>query len=142
MRHYLLAAALVPAAPAAAEDDALAIAQAYIAAYEAQDFDAMRALYAADAHFIDPTSFAMDAVTPDIDWTGPDAIIAGIRSWGVLRGEYHVDRLYEASGRVVFDAEMDVVYAMPEGEITYRYPIITIITAVGATSLEAQHSWA
>lgn len=119
---------LVATTPAWAQDSAEQIARAYIAAYEAQDFDAMRAFYAPDARFIDPTSFEMDDVTPDIDWTGADEILAGISSWGVASGVYNFDRVYEASGRVVFDAEMDVVYATPEGEVTYRYPIITILT--------------
>lgn len=127
----LRSAALLAAAagtPALAQTTPLEIAQAYIAAYEAQDFDAMRGFYAPDARFVDPTSFEMDEVTSDIDWTGADEIIAGISSWGVARGIYKFDRVYEASGRIVFDAEMDVVYAMPAGEVTYRYPIITIVT--------------
>jgi len=120
--------ALVIAPAGLAQGDAMTIARAYLAAYEAQDYDAMRGFYAEDAHFIDPTSFDIESVAVDIDWTGPDAIIEGIRAWGMARGEYRIDRSYEASGRVVFLAEMDVIYAVPDGEVVFRYPITTIIT--------------
>lgn len=104
------------------------IARAYISAYEQQDFDAMRGLMADDAVFIDPTSFDMAFVQTPIHWTGPDEILGGVSAWNIARGEYHFDRVYEAAGRVVFDASMDVYYATSEGERGFRYPIITIVT--------------
>ena len=132
LSHYLVGglAALAMSGSGQASDamSPIDIAQRYIAAYEAQDFDTMRALYASEARFIDPNSFEMDHLTPDIDWHGPDEILAGIASWGLVRGHYRIDRMYEASGRVVFDADIDVVYATPEGEQIYRFPIITILT--------------
>ena len=104
------------------------IAQAYISAYERQDFDAMRDLMADDAVFIDPTSFDLAFVREPVHWTGADEVLAGISAWNIARGEYHFDRVYEAAGRIVFDASMDVYYATSEGERGFRYPIITIVT--------------
>ena len=104
------------------------IARAYISAYEQQDFDAMRGLMADDAVLIDPTSFDLAFVQAPIHWTGADEILEGISAWNIARGEYHIDRVYEAAERVVFDASMDVYYATSEGERGFRYPIITIVT--------------
>jgi len=104
------------------------IAQAYIAAYEGQDFEAMREFMADDVVFTDPTSFDLAFVREPIHWTGADEILAGVSAWNVARGEHHLDRVYEAAGRVVFDANMDVFYATSEGERGFRYPIITIVT--------------
>jgi len=88
---------------------ARSVAEAYIRAYESQNFDKLRSFYAEDVVFIDPTSFDTPQLAEDIHWHGPDAIIAGISNWGTARGKYRVNRTFVASGRVVFDAEMDVV---------------------------------
>ena len=111
-----------------AETSSLDVAQTYIAAYSSQDFETMEELMADDAVFIDPTSFDLVYVGNPIHWTGFEEIRAGISSWNIARGVYHIDRVYEAAGRVVFDATMDVFYATSEGERGYRYPIVTIIT--------------
>jgi limonene-1,2-epoxide hydrolase len=114
-----------------AKDDAASpreIAESWLHAYEAQDFEAMRALLTDESVFIDPTSFDRPEVSETINWTGPDAIIAGVSAWGISHGEYDVSRTYESSGRVVFNAVMTVAYASPNGEIVYFYPITTIIT--------------
>ena len=115
----------------ARQDDAppaIPVAQAYLAAYQAQDFDALAALYAEDAVFIDPTSFDVGNITQPIDWQGRDAILSGLRSWNVARLEYAVDRNYQASGRTVFDGAVTAVYALEDGDQHYRFPIITIVT--------------
>ena len=101
--------------------DSMDVARAYISAYEQQDFDSMRGLMADDAVFIDPTSFDLAFVQTPIHWTWPDEILNGMSAWNVARGEHHIDRVYEAAGRVVF-------YATSEGERGFRYPIITIVT--------------
>tara|TARA_R110000744_G_scaffold84678_4_gene165704 strand:+ start:6626 stop:7123 length:498 start_codon:yes stop_codon:yes gene_type:complete len=104
------------------------IAEAYLAAYQRQDHDAMRALYAETARFIDPTSLAIPQITPPIDWRGADAIIAGISSWGIAQLSYEIDRSYESSDAVIFDGRTVVSYQTGIGERRFVYPIITIIT--------------
>ncbi|WP_417481321.1 nuclear transport factor 2 family protein [Maricaulis sp.] len=104
------------------------IAEAYLAAYQRQDHDAMRALYAENARFIDPTSLAIPQITAPIDWRGADAIIAGISSWGIDHLNYTVERSYESSGAVIFDGRTVVSYETAIGERRFIYPIITIIT--------------
>jgi ketosteroid isomerase-like protein len=104
------------------------VAEAYLSAYQQQDFDAMRALYAEDARFIDPTSFSIPEVTAPIDWHGADAIIAGVSSWGAEHLEYMIERSYVASNTVIFDGSTTVSYATANGERRFNYPIITIIT--------------
>lgn len=129
IKHTLAAMAalgLTSAVMADANSDR-AVAEAYLTAYEHQDYDTMRALYAADANFVDPTSFHLPQMPP-IDWRSPDAIIEGISSWGVSGLEYHLDRSYTASGAVVFDGNADVIYATPSGARIFNYPIVTIIT--------------
>jgi ketosteroid isomerase-like protein len=113
----------------AANDDR-EIAETYLAAYQAQDFETMHELYAEDAHFIDPTSFDMPNIGARIEWIGPDAIIAGLSGWGVTRIDYTIAQTYAASGRVVFQATADVVYGNGTDERVFRYPITTIITIV------------
>jgi ketosteroid isomerase-like protein len=122
--HALCALVVWQTAPA----EPVAVAEAYLAAYEAQDFDALRTLYAENAVFIDPTSADVQPITPPISWRGRETIIEGLRSWGVARMDYTLDRSFHASGQVVFDGTSDVVYQTPNGELTYRFPIITILT--------------
>ena len=117
---------LTPLALADDESDR-AVAEAYIAAYEHQDYEAMRALYAEDAVFVDPTSFQLPQMPP-INWQGRDTILEGIASWGISGLEMHLDRSYNASGAVVFDGNADVVYATPAGPRVFNYPIVTIVT--------------
>mgnify|MGYP003674765716 CR=1 FL=1 len=131
IRILLTAASLAFVAAAASAQDvqsARDTAEAWLHAYEAQDFEAMRALLTDESVFVDPTSFDRPEVSETINWTGPDAIIAGVSAWGISHGEYDVSRTYESSGRVVFNAVMTVVYATPNGEIGYFYPITTIIS--------------
>ena len=103
------------------------VAERYLAAYSRLDFEDMRALYAPNATFIDPTSFAVLAPEQRIDWQGADAIIDGISNWGLTALDYRIQRTYEASGQVVFDAVVDVTYGPGSGNRTFRYGIVTII---------------
>ncbi|RKQ96815.1 nuclear transport factor 2 family protein [Maricaulis maris] len=130
----LLATCLLTAAPSAAQSTPDAtprhIAEAWLDAYASQNFAAMSALMTEDTRFIDPTSFDIDAVTERIEWRGPAAITAGIAAWGMDHGVYTIDRTYEASGQVVFNGHMDVVYGTGDDAQTFRYPITTIIAVV------------
>ena len=123
-----LALTLLSAQPALADDNPVALAQAYINAYEAQDFDAMRDFMADEMVFIDPTSFDLVHVSEAANWSGPDATIAGISAWNIHSGAYRIERIYEAAGRVIFDGAFDAHMATPDGVRTFRYPIVTIIT--------------
>jgi ketosteroid isomerase-like protein len=121
------------AGPAQASGD---VAQAYLAAYESQDFERLAELYAPDARFVDPTSFDVPETTPPIDWQGPDAIIAGLQSWGVADVDYQVDRSFTASGRTVFDGSVTAVFANNGDAVSYRFPIITIVTVADGHVVE------
>tara|TARA_R110002073_G_scaffold19336_3_gene70668 strand:- start:7160 stop:7624 length:465 start_codon:yes stop_codon:yes gene_type:complete len=125
-----LATACLVAAAAHAQDAPTAreTAERWLDAYETQDFDAIRALLTDGSRFIDPTSFERPEVSNPIDWTGPDAIIEGIAAWGMTAGHYTIHNTFEASGRVVFQAEMRVTYGAGEAAVSYLYPIVTIVT--------------
>ncbi|MEN0652934.1 MULTISPECIES: nuclear transport factor 2 family protein [Hyphobacterium] len=130
MIRTLTAAAALAAigGSALAQETQEAVAEAYLAAYQAQDFAALEALYAEDAVFIDPTSEAIQGIGGPFDWTGREAILAGIRAWGATRLEYTVDRSWSASGHVVFDGAVAAIYETQTGTVAYRYPIVTIVT--------------
>jgi ketosteroid isomerase-like protein len=104
------------------------IATAYLEAYQSGNYATMREYYAEDAVFIDPTSFEVPNIGDTIHWQGADAIIAGISAWGASGLEYTFDRIYESSGRVIFDGATHVIYPGDDGGVVYNYPIITIIT--------------
>lgn len=123
----------VAAGPAQASQD---LAQAYLEAYETQDFEQLAELYAPDARFVDPTSFDVPDTTPPIDWQGPDAIIAGLQSWGVAEVDYRIDRSFTASGRTIFDGSVTAVFANNGDAVSYRFPIITIITVADGLVVE------
>ncbi|MCF8880498.1 nuclear transport factor 2 family protein [Hyphobacterium sp. SN044] len=130
MIRTLTAAAVLTftGAAAQAQDAPEAVAEAYLAAYQAQDFVALEALYAEDAVFIDPTSEAIQGIGGPFNWTGREAILAGIRGWGATRLEYEIDRTWSASGHVVFGGAVAAIYETETGSVAYRYPIITIVT--------------
>ncbi|HAQ36258.1 MAG: hypothetical protein CMF74_07245 [Maricaulis sp.] len=139
MVRYLIAAAIALLAGHAAAQEAETpdtIADAYLAAYQAQDFDALAGWIAADAVFIDPTSEAVPGIAEPFHWTGRDAILAGMRSWGASRLEYEIDRRYSASGHVIFDGAVAAIYETPDGVTAYRYPIITILTIAEGQVIE------
>ncbi len=126
-----LAGSLTGFAAAAAdhhEETPRAVAEAWLDAYSSQDFAVMTALMTEDTVFIDPTSFNIDMVTDRIEWRGPEAITAGVSAWGINHGRYTVNRSYEASGRVIFNGHIDVIYGEGENAQAFRYPITTIIT--------------
>lgn len=100
-------------------------ADAWLAAYQAQDFDVARTLLTEASTFIDPTSFGREGFGDPINWTGADSIIAGISSWGLDEAEYTFNRVYESPGRVVYDGSVLVTY---QNGARFNYPIISIVT--------------
>ena len=100
-------------------------ADAWLAAYQAQDFEAARNFLNDTSTFIDPTSFGRVGFGEPIDWTGADAIVAGISSWGIAEIGYSLERAYESPGRVIYDGNALVTY---QNGVQYNYPIISIVT--------------
>lgn len=115
---------------AAAADDRQ-IADAWLSAYQSQDFAAMGTLLNDDSHFIDPTSFGREGFEAPIDWAGAEAIRAGIRSWGITHAQYHFEDIFESPGRVIYRGSIDVTYGTAEARYSFNFPIITIITVAG-----------
>ncbi|QNL19837.1 nuclear transport factor 2 family protein [Hyphobacterium sp. CCMP332] len=109
------------------------IADAWLTAYQAQDFDAARGLLTHESVFIDPTSFGRENFGEPINWTGADAIISGISSWGLAGAEYSFDRVYESPGRVIYDGSVLVTY---QNGARYDFPIITIVTVADGHLVE------
>lgn len=128
MTGILMALILTQSGITEAPSQTRQVAETYMQAYQAQDFEVLETLYSDDALFVDPTSYDVAPITSPIRWEGPDAIIAGLQGWGVARMTYSLDRSFEASGQVIYDGVSDVVYATANGPVTYRFPIITIIT--------------
>jgi len=108
-------------------------ADAWLTAYQAQDFDTLREFLTDDSIYIDPTSFGREGFGEPINWTGAEAIITGISSWNVAEAEFHFDRVYESPGRVVYDGSVLVVY---QNGARYNYPIISIVTVEGGQLVE------
>jgi len=136
MKYFMLATGAVMMLGAAGHaQEEVTVANTYLAAYEAQDFATLSTLYAPDAVFIDPTSFAVDQ-TPPIEWQTPETIISGIRGWNVASMTYELDRRFAASDRNVFEGAVTVRYALDTGERAWRYPIVTIITVEGGQVTE------
>jgi ketosteroid isomerase-like protein len=100
-------------------------ADAWLTAYQAQDFATARALLTESSTFIDPTSFGREGFGDPINWTGADTIIAGISSWSLDEAEYTFNRVYESPGRVIYDGSVLVTY---QNGAQFNYPIITIVT--------------
>ena len=116
----------------APDNDVIAVADAYMQAYQAQDHDAMERLYAEDAVFIDPTS--VDAGLPNgpVMWSGRREIMAhlrpkdGVESSLVL--DYDVYTKFEHSGVVVYAANVSYVYETEDQTWNGLTPVITVIS--------------
>ena len=134
----VLALAVAPALSAQEEIDRAAAADAYMAAYQAMDFDAMRDLLAEDAVFIDLTSLEHEDYAPGWNWRGEDDVINGVRGFGASAVEYTVESRFYGSGVSVFVGTADAVYPMEEGALRFRFPIVTAIT-VDSRGLVTEH---
>lgn len=108
----------------------IAAARSYLDAYQTLDLVRLEALYADDVRFNDPTSVHAQGVGGPFVWNGRAAVLAGIRGWStyVRSLNYDIERIYEASGHVVFVGAVNPVVATPDGLAHYRYSIVTIIT--------------
>lgn len=126
----LTGAPAVARASSQADASTIAAARTYLQAYESLDVEALAAMYAPDAAFIDETS--LDQSAPFI-WEGREAILAGISDWktSVVRLDYDLTEVFEAGGRVVFIGGVSARLAGAEGEATFHYPIVTIVTMTG-----------
>lgn len=125
---FALASALVATSSLQAQpvSPVRSTAETYLAAYAALEYETMHGLYAEDAVFLDPTSF--DIVQDRIEWQGADAIITGIQGWGLAAIDYQIQRTYEASGQVIFEAVADVTYGEAYNNRVFRYNIVTVLT--------------
>jgi len=108
-------------------------ADAWLTAYQAQDFDVVRQYLNDDSVFIDVTSFGREEFSGPIDWTGAEAIVAGITSWGLESVVYNFERVYESPGRVIYDGSALVTY---QNGALYNYPIISIVTVADGHLVE------
>ena len=113
----------------ASHPSAIEIADAYLEAYQAYDLDRLNEFYAPDAAFIDPTS--LDMSNP-FNWTGKDEIVGHLRQYlenvSSATFYYDIQRKYESSGRVVYNAVGSFTVKTPQMEISGSAPIVTIIT--------------
>jgi ketosteroid isomerase-like protein len=122
------------AGPAPRGDAAtIAVATAYLEAYQALDLARLQGLYAENATFDDPTSLRVRGIGGPFVWRGRAEILAGIRSWtkSISSLRYDIDDVYEASGRVVFIGAVNPAVATPNGPTQFRYRIVTIVTVEG-----------
>lgn len=131
---------LLSACGPSADNDAtkVAIADAYIDAYSAMDFDRMGSFYAEDAIFTDPTTLLYGAEGALIDIKGRDHIISMFKKYfEQLNGgghRYETTEKYEAGGYVVYHAT--VHFNWDGGRIQGSAPITTILHVVDGKIVE------
>lgn len=107
----------------------------YLDAYERLDVAELSHLYAERAEFVDETSMAFPK---PFMWAGRDAILAGIGEWKdtVRSLDYRLTDAFEAAGRVVFVGTVDSISRGPNGDVTFIFPIVTIVTLEGGQVIE------
>lgn len=137
------AALILTAAPCLAQTaprqsgDQAAISRAleYLDAYERLDVAELSQLYSEGAAFVDETSLALPE---PFMWTGRDTILAGIGGWkSTVRGlEYHLTDAFESAGRVVFVGTVDATSIGLNGDVTFIFPVVTIVTLEGGQVVE------
>lgn len=110
--------------------ETIAVARSYMDAYQALDLTRLEAFYAEDVAFNDPTSVRVPGIGGPFVWRGRSEVLAGIRGWTayVRSLNYNVERIYEASGQVVFVGDVNPVVSTPNGTAQFRYHIVTIVT--------------
>jgi len=116
----------------------IATAQEYLAAYSRMDLKALERLYAEDAVFDDPTSTKVQGIGGPFVWHGRKEILAHIGEWAksMQSLNYDVERVYEASGHVVFVGDVKPLVVTPEGLVQNVYPIVTIVTVADGRVVE------
>lgn len=120
--------------------ETIAVADAYMAAYQELDEAALAGFYADDARFFDPTSYDMPGFAAPFDFQGRDAILAGIASfktdYGLVRVPYVVTTKIAGMHDVAYIGEVQSEVRI-KGEIQrYAYPIVTIIRVAGGKVIE------
>lgn len=109
---------------------AIEVAERYLEAYTALDIVALEELYAEDAVFIDPTSFDVPQIAQPVHFIGKDNVLAFVASLDgvMLDASYELDRIYEASGEVVFIGDGVFTFASEPKPVSYRSAVVTIIS--------------
>ncbi|MBX7528553.1 nuclear transport factor 2 family protein [Qipengyuania vesicularis] len=138
----LAAAVLALAAPAAAQDapqrryaeasaQTATVADAYFAAYIANDWDALEPLLAEDASFHDPTSERIFGGAPV---EGKEALMAFFRSAyaSIVEAEFTTERSLHAGDVAVYEGTLSWT-AVIGGELTVSstMPVVTILEQEG-----------
>lgn len=111
--------------------ETVAIADAYMAAYQELDEAVLAEFFADDARFFDPTSYDMPGFALPFDFEGRAAILAGIASfksdYGLLRVPYVVERKIAGMHDVAYVGEVHSE-VLVNGEVQrFAYPIVTIV---------------
>lgn len=133
-----LATATAAAPPTHGDPPTIAKAQDYLAAYSRMDLKALAEFYADDAAFNDPTSTKVPGIGGPFVWRGRNEILAHIAEWkkSIRSLDYDVERIYEASGHVVFVGNVKPLTATPDGLVQYAYPIVTVVTVADGRIVE------
>lgn len=120
------------------EAETIALARDYLEAYQALDLGRLETYYADQVRFNDPTSLRVQGVGGPFIWHGRVEVMNGLRGWSAyIRSlRYDLDRVYEASGHVVFVGAVNPMVATPEGLVQYRYNIVTIVTIESGQVIE------
>ncbi len=116
----------------------IAKAQDYLSAYARLDLKTLEILYAEDAVFNDPTSTKVPGIGGPFVWHGRNENLANIgeRAKSIKSLEYDVERVYEASGHVVFVGDVKPLTMTCDGPVLHAYPIVTIVTIEGGRVTE------
>lgn len=116
--------------PMDGDPETIALAQRYMAAYLAFDIEALSEFYTEDTLFTDPTSFNTPRVATPYHWRGRKAITEAFSGFkdAVIQYRYDLDRIFEASGRVVYIGRAIITAKGEDGPVTTQADIVTIVT--------------
>ncbi len=114
------------------------IAQAYLDAYLAQNVELLREMYAPEVVFTDRTSLGIANITAPYHYEGKDEVLGFIELLGeaVLGARYELDRVFEASGEVVFIGHAVFTLDGDSGPVEYRSAVVTIVSVRGGLVTE------
>lgn len=110
-------------------ENPIELADAYIEAYSAANFENLADFYADDAVFTDPTSLLFGRRNALYDIQGKDNVIAALKAYVAQYGEghirYDVKQKFEGGGYVVYQAILH--YDWGKGKLKGSAPISTIV---------------
>jgi ketosteroid isomerase-like protein len=134
--HFATIVLFFLSAGAAAANNSVSVAEAYLAAYSTFDASKMAPFYADDAVFDDPTSGGQIAGYDSFHFEGKDAIIKGLGDYAATYKRfsvaYDVQRRYESAGVIVFVANLSYQGETPDGqEFSGGAPIVTVVEIEG-----------